>query len=308
MAGLPRALVITGPTASGKSALAKQLAAELPIEIISADSAQVYRGMDLGTAKPSIAEQQATSHHLIDIRDPAQPYSAWDFCQAAPPLIADIRNRGRIPVVVGGTLLYLKALKEGINDLPEADPQVRQQILDQAKDKGWAQLHKELERVDPQAAKRIQAGDPQRLQRALEVFRLTGKPLSHWQAQPAQPPQVEVVEIGIVPPDRAALHEQIAARFHHILAQGFLDEVRQLYRRGDLSPELPAIKAVGYRQAWAHLAGELTYDEMAAKAIAATRQLAKRQYTWLRSWQGLNELPVSNLGETLKFIQSNGIL
>ncbi|MGI9322477.1 MAG: tRNA (adenosine(37)-N6)-dimethylallyltransferase MiaA [Pseudomonadales bacterium] len=308
MSAMPLALVITGPTASGKSALAKEVATHLPIEIISADSAQVYRGLDIGTAKPTQQERQETVHHLIDIRDPAEPYSAASFCQDAAPLAADIRRRNKVPMIVGGTMLYLKALKHGLNDLPEADAALRQEITDEANTKGWEELHKELANIDPQAAKRIQPNDPQRLQRAIEVYRLTGMTLSELQAQPIKPPPIKLVELAIIPPDRTALHQKIADRFHQMLASGFMEEVQQLYDRGDLNPSLAAIKSVGYRQAWAHLAGQMGLETMAEQAIAATRQLAKRQYTWLKSWQNLHQMAEPNCAQALKIIRAEGIL
>lgn len=302
------ALVITGPTASGKSALAMALAARLPLEIICADSAQVYRGMDIGTAKPSHADRQAAAHHLLDVRDPSQPYTAMDFCQDALRLARDIQARGRLPALVGGAMLYLRALRDGLSPLPPADLEVRQAIRDEAEARGWPALHEELARVDPKAAERIPPGDPQRLGRALEVYRQTGKPLSHWQAAPAQAPDIRLTQVALLPPDRAALHLAIEARFHKMLEGGFLDEVRALHARGDLHPGLPAMKAVGYRQAWAHLEGELSHTQMVDRALAATRGLAKRQCTWLRAWPGLHRLAAADVNQVLKIAETASIL
>jgi tRNA dimethylallyltransferase len=273
---------LVGPTASGKTAIALELARRRPIEIISMDSALVYRGMDIGTAKPDATERAVAPHHLLDIRDPADAYSAAAFAADAARLIDAIRARGREPLLVGGTLLYLRALQEGLNDLPAADPALRAELEARAARLGAAALHAELARVDPDTAARLEPGDTQRVQRALEVWELSGVPLSeHFRRQaPRQGRQLRVLTLE--PGDRAQLHARIAQRFQSMLEQGFLDEVRALMRRPDLHPELPALRAVGYRQAWSHLAGATDFATFTAQAIAATRQLAKRQLTWLR--------------------------
>jgi len=288
---LPPAIFIMGPTASGKTALACALYDALDCELISVDSALVYKGMDIGTAKPTAEEQQQYPHHLIDIRDPSEPYSAADFREDVLPLMADITARGKIPVLVGGTMLYFKFLIEGAAGLPEADETIRQQIEGEAKEKGWPAIHAKLAEVDPQSADRLNPNDPQRIQRALEVFLLTGKPLSqHWAEQEAQTIPYNVVQFAISPKERKTLHERIELRFEQMLQHGFLEEVRDLYHRGDLHENLPSIRAVGYRQVWDYLDGRLSYDDMVQKGIVATRQLAKRQITWLRSWKDLHWL------------------
>ena len=280
----PLALVLTGPTGSGKSEWALRLAEELPVEIISVDSAQVYRGMDIGTAKPTPAVRGRVPHHLIDIRDPAEPYSAGDFVRDARAAIAAIHGRGRLPMLVGGTMLYLRALLRGMAELPAASPAVRAQLEVEAAARGWAAMHAELTRVDSQAAAKIHPNDPQRIQRALEVFRLSGRTISDWQSA-ATPPSSDVrwLQFALIPGDRAALARTLAARFESMLEAGLLAEVTVLYQRGDLNAELPAIRSVGYRQLWAHCAGEIGLQDATGQAIAATRQLAKRQLTWLRS-------------------------
>ena len=279
----PPVWVITGPTAAGKTAVALALAARRDIEIISMDSALVYRGLDIGTAKPTAGERARVPHHLLDIRDPSQSYSAAAFAADARGLIEAIRARGREPVLVGGTLLYLRALQQGLNTLPEADAAVRAELEDAARVRGWLALHADLARVDAATAARLEPSDAQRVQRALEVWRLTGKPLSmHFQDQPAEN-GMPLRVLALEPSNRAELHARIAARFHAMLEAGLLDEVRALRARADLHPGLPALRAVGYRQAWAHLDGLTDAATFEAQAIAATRQLAKRQLTWLRS-------------------------
>ena len=281
----PILLCLAGPTASGKSAAALALAERWPIEIIVMDSATIYRGMDIGTAKPSAAEQAQVPHHLLDIRDPAQAYSAAEFARDAAALARDIRARGHMPVLCGGTMLYYKALREGLNDLPEADPAIRRQLDEEAARHGWPALHAELARVDPVTAARLAPNDSQRLQRALEVWRSSGRPLSDWLAQPPQPvlPGWHFETISLEPSDRTVLHTRIARRYDAMIEAGLLDEVRALKARPDLHPGLPSIRCVGYRQLWEHLNGLTTLDEAIERAIAATRQLAKRQITWLRS-------------------------
>ncbi|HUN75984.1 MAG TPA: tRNA (adenosine(37)-N6)-dimethylallyltransferase MiaA [Steroidobacteraceae bacterium] len=276
------ALVLTGPTATGKSAWAVRLAEELPIEIISMDSAQVYRGMDIGTAKPSTALRARIPHHLIDILDPAEAYSAGRFVADCARLIREIRGRGRVPVVIGGTMLYLNALLVGIADLPRGSAELRQRIDARAALEGWPRLHSELARLDPEAAARIHPNDPQRIQRALEVCYATGQPLSQLQRL-RRPVLAHVPCWALAPLDRTALHRRIEQRLSQMMSQGFLDEVAGLYRRGDLTSRHPAMRAVGYRQLWGHLEGRYGLDEARDKALAATRQLAKRQLTWLRA-------------------------
>ncbi len=278
-----RALLLMGPTGAGKSELAIQLASRLPLEIISVDSAQVYRGMDIGTAKPDLQTRRSIAHHLIDIRDPAMSYSAGEFVRDASQAMLEIWQRGRQPLLVGGTMLYFHALRQGLADLPAADLAVRAQIDAQAATAGWAAVHGELERVDPAAAARIHVNDPQRIQRALEVYRVTGEPITRLQqSRRSAFTGVDVLEVAVAPFDRAALHQRIEARFRHMLAAGFLDEVGALRKRGDLSAEHPSMRAVGYRQAWSYLAGQCGFEEAQQQAIAATRQLAKRQLTWLK--------------------------
>ena len=284
MESRPLAIFLMGPTASGKSALAMELVRHLPCDIISVDSALVYRGMDIGTAKPTAEELALAPHRLIDIIDPLDAYSAADFRRDALREMADIVAKGRIPLLVGGTMLYYKALLEGLSPLPEADPGVRAQIELEAATQGWAVLHAELCRIDPVAGARIHPNDPQRLSRALEVFRLTGKNLTELTALQGEPLPYRTMQFVIAPSDRAWLRERIALRFDTMLAQGFEREVTRLLQRGDLNPSLPSIRCVGYRQMWDYLTGVLSYDEMRYRGIVATCQLAKRQMTWLRGW------------------------
>ncbi len=274
-----------GPTASGKSALALALARALDGEIVSVDSAQVYRGMDIGTAKPSMAERGLVPHHLIDIVDPTESYSAARFTRDAVAAVTAIRAKGRVPILAGGTMLYFKALTEGLSALPEADATVRTALDARAAREGWPALHAELARVDPATAARLPPTDAQRIQRALEVHALTGVPLSQLQGQraPAAPGLADAIAIALVPSDRAALHEAIAQRFGAMLAAGLVDELRALRERYALDPTLPSMRSVGYRQAWRFLDGEIDAGELREQGIAATRQLAKRQFTWLRA-------------------------
>src|SRR5271170_6046651 len=272
-----------GPTGSGKSDLAMRIAESLPVEIVSVDSALVYRGMDIGTAKPDAAARARVAHHLLDIRDPAESYSAGEFTRDAWRAMQDIWRRGRQPLLVGGTMLYFHALSHGIAELPEANPEVRADIERQATLLGWAALHRELESVDPAAAARIHVNDPQRIQRALEVHRLTGETITRLQQKRVSVfADAEVTEFALAPLERRDLHTRIEVRFGAMLEAGLLDEVRALYQRGDLTAEHRAMRAVGYRQLWRHLAGQCALDEAGKQAIAATRQLAKRQLTWLR--------------------------
>jgi len=275
------AVLLLGPTACGKSALALRLAREIPLEVVSLDSAQVYRGLDIGSAKPSAAERAEVPHHLIDLRDPSEPYSAADFVRDAVRVIGEINARGKLPLVAGGTMLYAKALRDGLSSLPSANSEVRARIEARARELGWPALHAQLARLDPATAARLPPNDSQRIQRALEVIELTGLPLSQLQSAPQKPP-LALATIALLPQDRAELHRRIEQRLDAMLAAGFLDEVRALMVRGDLHPDLPALRSVGYRQAWQHLLGATSFEAFRAAAIAATRQLARRQITWLR--------------------------
>jgi tRNA dimethylallyltransferase len=278
-----RAILLMGPTGAGKSDLAMQLAQHLPLEIVSVDSALVYRGMNIGTAKPDAGARARVAHHLIDIRDPADSYSAGEFTRDAVDAMRDIWRRGRQPLLVGGTMLYFHALSFGLAELPEADPEVRADIELQAANSGWMTLHRELERVDPAAAARIHVNDPQRIQRALEVYRLTGETITRLQQKRVSVfADVDVMEFAVAPLERGDLHTRIELRFGAMLDAGLLAEVRTLFERSDLGAEHPSMRAVGYRQLWRYLAGQCALDEAVEKAIAATRQLAKRQLTWLR--------------------------
>lgn len=322
MSSLPPAIFLMGPTASGKTDLALELARVLPCDLISVDSALVYRGMDIGTAKPSKAVLEAFPHRLVDILDPADSYSAADFRRDALQAMAQSTARGRIPLLVGGTMLYFRALLDGLADMPGADPAVRQALEAQLASEGLGALHAELAQVDPVSAARIHPNDPQRIIRALEVYRAGGvsmtdlrarqiaeKGLPGASAQPQLP--YTVASLAIAPAQRSLLHSRIAQRFEQMLEQGFVDEVRQLRDREDLHPGLPSIRAVGYRQVWEHLDGGLTAAEMKERGIIATRQLAKRQFTWLRGWQDLHwldSLARDNLTQSLKYLGSISIL
>ena len=293
-------IALVGPTASGKTAAAMAIAERIPLEIISIDSALVYRGMDIGTAKPSAQERQQVAHHLIDIREPTQTYNAADFVNDAEQLIADIQSRGKLPLLVGGTMLYLKALQDGIDDLPKTDSAIRETIETRAKANGWPAMHEELRKIDPASASRLAPNDAQRISRALEVWHISGKSLTAWFEKGAQKrlgarqsfaSRNKLDVISLEPNDRSWLHQRIEQRFDAMLAAGFLDEMQTLRERGDLNPDLPSMRCVGYRQAWEQLdAMQLqanSSQEMLAllkeTAVAATRQLAKRQLTWLRS-------------------------
>ncbi len=279
----PIALVILGPTASGKSALSLALAKRFPVEIISMDSALVYRGMDIGTAKPTIEERAVCPHHLIDIREIGESYSAADFLEDTVQLVADIRARGRYPLIVGGTMLYAKALREGINDMPSTSPEVRAEVAKEAEILGWPAMHVKLAEVDPQTAARLSPNDSQRIGRALEVFKMTGQPISVFHAQATKAPPFETLTVGLLPQDRKALHQRIETRFDLMLAEGFLDEMRALMKREDFDRDSPAMRAVGYRQAIDYLEGRTDWAGFHLAGVAATRQLAKRQMTWMRS-------------------------
>ncbi len=273
-----------GPTASGKTDVAVQLVEDLPCEIISVDSAMVYRGMDIGTAKPDAVTLQRAPHRLIDICDPRDAYSAAQFAEDALHEMKEIVEKGKIPLLVGGTFLYYRALYEGLSPLPSADQTIRDQIEDEAMRLGWAQMHQKLRDVDPEAAARIHPNDPQRIQRALEIFELTGESMSTLLAQVNNREfPYNVSKLILAPEDRSILHDRIALRFKQMIEEGLIEEVTRLYQRGDLHKDLPSVRAVGYRQVWSYLDGELTLDEMIQKGIVATRQLAKRQFTWLRS-------------------------
>ncbi|HEX7080158.1 MAG TPA: tRNA (adenosine(37)-N6)-dimethylallyltransferase MiaA [Gammaproteobacteria bacterium] len=283
-----RAVCLTGPTACGKTDLALELAGALPLEIVSVDSAMVYRGMDIGTAKPSAQVRAAVPHHLIDIVDPAEAYSAGRFLRDAVATIEDIAARGRLPLLVGGTLLYLRALRRGLAPLPPADPEIRAALNEEAARDGWPALHARLARADPEAAARIAPSDRQRIQRALEVYTLTGRPLSDLQRRArAAPPRAELTTIALLPGDRRLLAEKIERRFDAMVEAGLVGEVETLRARGDLNADMPSMRAVGYRQMWSYLANRYDWGVARAKAIAATRQLAKRQMTWLRSEAGI---------------------
>ncbi|UZD95972.1 tRNA (adenosine(37)-N6)-dimethylallyltransferase MiaA [Pseudomonas corrugata] len=322
MSQLPPAIFLMGPTAAGKTDLAIELTKVLPCELISVDSALVYRGMDIGTAKPSKELLAEFPHRLIDILDPAEAYSAADFRRDALQAMADITARGRIPLLVGGTMLYYKALIDGLADMPAADPEVRAQIEEEAARLGWQALHEQLALIDPESAARIHPNDPQRLSRALEVYRVSGQSMTALrQRQSAQSTEAAasglqqlpytVANLAIAPANRQVLHRRIEQRFTLMLEQGFIDEVVALRERSDLHAGLPSIRAVGYRQVWGYLDGKLTSAEMKERGIIATRQLAKRQFTWLRSWSDLHwldSLDCDNLPRALKYLGTVSIL
>ena len=287
----PFAIFLMGPTAAGKTVLALELHDRFPLEIISVDSSQVYRGMDIGTAKPTREEQARAPHRLIDIRDPAESYSAAEFCADALHEMEAITRAGKIPLLVGGTMFYFHALEFGLSDLPSADPEIRERLNAEAAQKGWEELHRKLQAVDPVSAQRIHPNDAQRIQRALEVYELTGQSLSELASasQPAALPY-RLIKLALWPQDRKLLHARIEQRFRVMLEQGFLAEVEKLYARGDLKPAMPSVRMVGYRQIWEYLTGNVNYSEMIEQALAATRQFAKRQITWLRSYPGIHAL------------------
>jgi len=290
----PSVIFLMGPTASGKTALAMELFKQLPSELISVDSALIYQGMDIGTAKPTAEELAEAPHHLIDILDPAEAYSAADFRTDALRLIADIHSRGKTAILVGGTMLYYRTLLQGMSPLPSADEQIRAQIELEAAEHGWVALHQQLAGFDPVSAQRIHPNDPQRINRAIEVYRLTGKSMTELTREKGETLPYPVHQFAIAPTDRAELHQRIAVRFRQMLEQGFAEEVRQLMTRADLHLDLPSMRCVGYRQMWLHLAGDISEAEMVEQGIAATRQLAKRQLTWLRSWPDLCWLKTEN--------------
>ncbi|MCY7294730.1 tRNA (adenosine(37)-N6)-dimethylallyltransferase MiaA [Alteromonas sp. a30] len=303
----PLAITIMGPTASGKTALAIALTQQLPCEIISVDSALIYRDMDVGTAKPTAEELALAPHRLINILDPSESYSVADFRKEALAEMADIHARGNIPVLVGGTMMYFKALVEGIAELPAADMNIRQTIEREAKEKGWEHLHDELKVIDPESALRIHPNDPQRLGRAIEVYRISGQPMSRLMKLNSDPAPYQFLQYAIAPKERATLHHLIEQRFDEMLNMGLEKEVSALMNRGDLNLDLPSMRCVGYRQMWQYLAGELNLQEMREKAIAATRQLAKRQLTWLRGWQNLtwlNTFDHENINLVVKHVKA----
>lgn len=322
MPSLPPAIFLMGPTASGKTDLALELARVLPCELVSVDSALVYRGMDIGTAKPSPEILARHPHRLVDIRDPAQSYSAAEFVDDATAAMQEISAAGRIPLLVGGTMLYYRALLDGLAQMPGADASVRAELEAQADAEGLASLHRQLAEVDPESAARIHPNDPQRLVRALEVYRVSGLTMSEHRARQRSQKSATgeaganlfpytVAHLAIAPAQRQTLHQRIERRFVGMVEQGFVEEVEALYARGDLHPGLPSIRAVGYRQVWDHLEGRLSRDEMIQRGIIATRQLAKRQFTWLRSWDEvhwLDSLACDNLPRALKYLQSLTIL
>ena len=304
---MPPAIFLMGPTASGKTGIAVELVQRLPLEIISVDSALVYRHMNIGTAKPDAATLAIAPHHLIDIIDPTERYSAAQFRHDALRLMADISARGKIPLLVGGTMLYFKALREGLSGLPQADTEVRAELDARAAEIGWPAMHVELARVDPATAARLKPTDPQRIQRALEVYELTGEPMSLLMAREApEPLPYRSLPIGLMPSDRAVLHQRIADRFDAMLAQGLIEEVKWLRAHYELNPLMPSMRCVGYRQTWQYLEGEFDYDALRDKGLAATRQLAKRQMTWLRGMGDavvmdcLDERLTARVGEAVK--------
>lgn len=293
-----------GPTASGKTALAIDLCQHFDTEVISVDSALVYKGMDIGTAKPDAQERALAPHRLIDIVDPAQSYSMADFRRDALAHIEQLHNQGKVPLLVGGTMMYFKGLLEGLSPLPEADADIRAALEAEAKEHGWPALHQQLQQVDPQAAAKINANDSQRINRALEVYRISGKSMTELQQTKAQSLGFPVHQFAIAPSDRRVLHQRIEKRFQIMLEQGFENEVLSLYNRKDLHPDLPSIRCVGYRQMWDYIAGEIDYDEMVFRGVAATRQLAKRQLTWLRGWQNLTWLESGNQENLQRIVSS----
>ncbi|KLN67160.1 tRNA (adenosine(37)-N6)-dimethylallyltransferase MiaA [Vibrio sp. VPAP30] len=303
---LPLALFLMGPTASGKTDLAIRLRKKFPVEIISVDSALIYKGMDIGTAKPDAQEQAQAPHRLIDILDPSQAYSAADFRRDALNEMNKIVEQGKIPLLVGGTMLYYKALLEGLSPLPAANAEIRQQIEQEALALGWDKLHDQLKQVDPVSAERIHPNDPQRLSRALEVYRISGKTLTELTQTKGESLPYRVKQFAIAPKERAELHRRIELRYEKMIEAGFEDEMRALYARDDLHPDLPSIRCVGYRQMWDYLDGNCTLDEAIFKGVCATRQLAKRQITWLRSWDDLTWLDSENIEHALETV-SNAI-
>ncbi|RBO81968.1 tRNA (adenosine(37)-N6)-dimethylallyltransferase MiaA [Marinomonas aquiplantarum] len=304
----PQVVCLMGPTASGKTGLAVELAEQHNFEIISVDSALVYKGMDIGTAKPDAELLARAPHRLIDIIDPNESYSAADFVVDAVAHVEDILSKGKTPLLVGGTMMYFNALQKGLADMPKADAELRQQIELEAEQNGWAALHAELAAIDPEAAERIHPNDPQRLQRALEVYRLTGKTMTQWWAEQEKVAlPFDMINMAVMPKERSVLHERIELRFHQMMEQGFLAEVEALYRRGDLTIDMPSMRCVGYRQLWQYLEGDDLLEDAIFKGVVASRQLAKRQLTWLRGWEDLmifDSLSKELTSEALNYIES----
>lgn len=310
----PDVICLMGPTASGKTGLAVELVQQYPFQIVNVDSAQIYQHMDIGTGKPAQEVLEIAPHRLIDIVDPAESYSASQFRTGALAEIENIVEQGDTPLLVGGTMLYFRVLRDGLADMPHANPEIRAEIEALAQSQGWAAVHRQLAEVDPESADRIHPNDPQRLQRALEIFRVSGRTMTSLHAEMQMNQQaalpVNLHFFAIQPGDRGLLHSQIESRFRAMLTEGLVDEVQSLYDRGDLHPQLPSMKSVGYRQVWQYLQGELDYDDMVEKSIIATRQLAKRQITWLRSWQNLQSLSDSStqsVNSILKYMDSISI-
>ncbi|MBC6905818.1 tRNA (adenosine(37)-N6)-dimethylallyltransferase MiaA [Saccharophagus sp. K07] len=304
----PLAIALMGPTAAGKTDLAIALHEHLGADIISVDSALIYRGMDIGTAKPSAEELRRAPHRLIDIRDPAEAYSAAEFVRDASAAMEEIVAAGRIPLLVGGTMLYFKALLEGLSPMPPSDPKIRAQIEQEAAKSGWPAMHAQLAEIDPECAARLHPNHSQRISRALEVYRISGKPMSEWQAAEGQGllDSYRWIQVAVAPQERSVLHRRIAERFDKMLRIGFIEEVEALFRRGDLHEDMPSIRAVGYRQVWQYLKGEISASEMREQGIAATRQLAKRQLTWLRGWHALSW--INTLDDAGKALANDEIL
>ena len=298
----PSAIFVMGPTASGKTDLAIALQQHLPVELINVDSAQIYRQLDIGSAKPDKATLAAAPHRLIDILDPLETYSAADFIVDATREMAEITSRGKIPLLVGGTMLYFKALLEGLSDMPSADADIRAEILKHAEDFGWASVHEQLRAVDPVTPASLHPNHSQRIQRALEVYRISGVPMSVLRSEPnvgSVAQRYSIKQIALLPNNRKLIHRRINVRFRKMMETGFEAEVRALFQRGDLHADLPAIRSVGYRQIWQHLQGQCSLDEAVEKGIIATRQLAKRQITWLRNWPSSCEIQIDNETELL---------